>query len=61
MNFSEARDIVMAYGEMYGIRGLLETAEEMQRQYDADNLSAMQRVAFRIFMHEMGKLFAPIN
>lgn len=61
MKFDEAHSIVLAYGEMYGIRGLLETAEEMQRQYEEDNLSGMQRVAFRVFMREMGKLLAPVH
>jgi tRNA A37 N6-isopentenylltransferase MiaA len=46
--------------EMCGISGgLLEIAEQMQKEYDEDNLSAMQRIAFRVFMREMGKLFAP--
>lgn len=60
MKFNEAHDIVRAYGEMCGISGgLLEIAEQMQKEYDEDNLSAMQRIAFRVFMREMGKLFAP--
>lgn len=57
MTFGEAHEIVKQYGADWALPGLLETVEQMDEAYKADELTGKQRIAFRIFFNEMEQLF----
>ena len=56
MTFTEANEIVQQYGKDWALPGLLETVEQMDDAYKADELTCRQRTAYRIFINEMEQL-----
>jgi hypothetical protein len=59
MDITEAIEVIKGYGEQWGIEGFLEILQEMQLVNQADDLSYKEALAFRIFMAEGRKMFAP--
>jgi hypothetical protein len=59
MEIAEAIEVVKAYGEQWGIKGFLETLEEMQLVNQADDLNYKEALAFRIVMRAGYEMFAP--
>ena len=59
MDITEAIEVIKGYGEQWGIEGFLEILQEMQLVNQADDLTYKEALAFRIFMAEGRKMFAP--
>ena len=59
MDITEAIEVIKGYGEQWGIEGFLEILQEMQLVNQADDLTYREALAFRIFMAEGRKMFAP--
>lgn len=57
MHIQDAIDIVNQYGIDWNLPGLLETVEQMDAAYKADELTDIQRRAYRMFIGEMEQLF----
>jgi hypothetical protein len=51
--------IIRQYQDQWGIKGLLETLEEMQMCYD--DLNHQEALAFRTFMAMGREFFAPVE
>jgi hypothetical protein len=58
MDITTAINIIDAKREAYGL-GFLEMLTEMEEMLAADELDNREAVAFRVFMREGRKLFAP--
>lgn len=56
MPMQEAIAIVNQYGADWNLPGLLETVEQMDAAYNADELTETQRRAYRLFIGEMEQL-----
>ena len=59
MDISEAIKVIEGYRDQWGIKGFLETLQEMCLVNEADDLTYKEAQALRIFMAEGSCLFAP--
>ena len=57
MTMQDAIAIVNQYGADWNCSGLLETVEQMDAAFKADELTNIQRHAYRMFIGEMEQLF----
>ena len=57
MTMQEAIAIVNQYGADWNCPGLLETVEQMDEAFKNDELTNLQRRAYRMFIGEMEQLF----
>ena len=59
MDISEAIKVIEGYRDQWGIKGFLETLQEMCLVNETDDLTYKEAQALRIFMAEGSRLFAP--
>lgn len=59
MQIEQSILIIRQYQDQWGIKGLLETLEEMQMCYD--DLNHQEALAFRTFMAMGREMFAPVE
>ena len=59
MDISDACRIVQEYAEFYTGNDILEGLKSMEECYD--DLDKEQRVAYRMFMRDARKMFAPVD
>ena len=59
MQIEQSVLIIRQYQDQWGVKGLLETLEEMQMCYD--DLNHQEALAFRTFMAMGREFFAPVE